>query len=453
MKTTLFLSAIFAGLTTLPVVANAAVSADEAAKLKTTLTPLGGERAGNKDGSIPAWDGIPLKVPADYKTGDPRQNPFPGERPLFSINAANMAQYADKLSDGSKALLKKYPSYRMDVYPSHRTGIAPQWVYDNTAKNATRAKLLEGGVGVDGAYGGTPFPIPKDGEEAIWNHRLAWTGNNVSSMVRVFMVTSDGRRAMPSAGTQTWRFPYYDQDGSVDKFEGYYTLGKFLATGPGSKAGEAILAHESTNTAKQPRNLWQYLVGQRRVRKAPSIAYDTPDSVTSGIGLADEAFNLFGPIDKHELKLVGKKEMYIAYNNTMAAQANVEELLTPNHLNPAHVRWELHRVWEVEATLKPGQRHVVGKRKYYLDEDTWQIMSFDGWDAKGQFWRTNFTLTMVLPDVPALVGNHMWGGYDLQTGAYYLNMAPNELPSYYKQSKPIPAAFFSPEALASEGAR
>jgi hypothetical protein len=452
MKHTPLHAAALAALFCTALGAQAAVSADEAAKLKTTLTPLGGERAGNKDGSIPAWDGNVPKIPAGYKSGDARPNPFPGEKPVLTINAGNAAQFGDKLSDGVKALLKKYPSFRLDVYPTHRTGVAPQWVYDNTLKNATRAKLVDEGHGLEGAFGGIPFPLAKNAYEAIWNHRLAWAGNNITSQIRVFLVAGDGRRSMASAGNQTWRFPYYDQDGSLEKFDGYYTLGKFLATGPGYKAGEAILAHESVN-AKNPRNLWQYLVGQRRVRKAPSVAYDTPDSVTSGIGLFDEAFMLFGPIDKYELKLVGKKELYIPYNNTVAATVKVDDLLTPNHLNPAQVRWELHRVWEIDATLKPGQRHVVPKRKYYLDEDTWQIILLDGWDAKGELWRSNFTLTSFNADIPALVGNMLWGGYELQTGAYYLNMAPNELPVFYKTLPPISPSFFSPETLASEGAR
>jgi hypothetical protein len=213
-------------------------------------------------------------------------------------------------------------------------------------------------------------------------------------------------------------------------------------------AGEAILAHDYVNASK-PRGLWQYLVGQRRVRKAPSVAYDTPDSVTSGIGLFDEAFNLFGPIDKHNLKLVGKRELYIPYNNNRAASAKVADLVTPNTLNPSLVRWELHRVWEVEATLAEGKRHVVPKRKYYIDEDSWQIILFDGWDAKGELWRTNYTLTLLAPDIPALVGNMFWGGYDLQTGAYYLNMASNELSTQYKPLATLPRSFFSPEELAN----
>ena len=311
---------------------------------------------------------------------------------------------------------------------------------------------MDNGHGTEGAYGGTPFPIPKDGYEVFQNHRLAWTGTYIQAPVRVWVVTADGKRAMASGGTQSFRKQFYDPEGSLEKFDGYYQLGKFAVSEPGSKTGEAILAHDNLN-ASNPRGLWQYLVGQRRVRKAPSVAYDTPDSVTSGIGLFDEAFNLFGPIDKHTLKLVGKRELYIPYNNNRAASAKVADLVTPGTLNPSLVRWELHRVWEVEATLAEGKRHVVPKRKYYIDEDSWQIILFDGWDAKGDLWRTNYTLTLLAPDIPALVGNMYWGGYDLQTGAYYLNMASNELPSQYKVVAPLPRSFFSPEELANEGAR
>ncbi len=435
-----------------PVVALAAVSADEAAKLKTTLTPLGAERSANKDGTIPPWDGGATKAAAGYKAGDARPDPFAADKPLLSINAKNMDQHAAKLSDGVKALMKKYPDFRIDVYPTRRSAAAPQWVYDNTFKNATRAKLVDGGHGTENAYGGTPFPIPKDAYEVFQNHRLAWIGTHIQTPIRVWVVTADGKRAMASGGMQSFSKPYYNPEGSLEKFDGYYSLGKFAATEPGSKSGEAILALEGMSAA-QPRGLWQYLVGQRRVRKAPSVAYDTPDSVTSGLGLFDEAFNLFGPIDKHELKLIGKKELYIPYNNNRASSAKVADLVTPNTLNPALVRWELHRVWEVEATLAAGKRHVVPKRKYYIDEDSWQILMFDGWDAKGELWRTNFTLTLLAPDIPALVGNVLWGGYDLQTGAYYLNMASNELPMQFKPVPALPKAFFSPEELANEGAR
>jgi hypothetical protein len=449
MKHTL-LAAACAAL--LPLAAAAAVSADEAAKLKTTLTPMGAERAGNAAGTIPAWDGGLTKAPAGYKNGDPRPDPFPNDKPTLTINARNMDQHADKLSDGVKALMKKYPDFRIDVYPTRRSAAAPQYVYDNTFKNATKAKLVDNGQGVEGAFGGIPFPITKDPYEMILNHRLAWTGVNIQSPLRVWVMTADGKRSMASGGNQTFRKVYYDPDVTPDKFDGYYSLGKFAATEPGSKAGEAILAHDGLN-ASSPRGLWQYLVGQRRVRKAPSVGYDTPDAVTSGIGLFDEAFMLFGPIDKHELKLIGKKELYIPYNNNRAALAKVDELVTPKTLNPSLVRWELHRVWEVEATLAAGKRHVAAKRKYYIDEDTWQIILLDGWDAKGELWRTNFTLTLTTPDVPAVLGLFFWGGYDMQTGAYYLNMATNELPVQVKVLPKLDRSFFSPEELANESTR
>ena len=436
----------------LPMAALALVPADEAAKLKTTLTPLGAEKAGNPEGTIPAWDGGATEAPAGYKSGEPRPDPFPNEKPRLVINAGNMEQHAARLSDGVKALMKKYPDFRIEVYPTHRTAAAPQYVYDSTFKNATRAKLVDNGQGVQDALGGIPFPVPKDAYEVILNHRLSWIGVNTQTPLRVWVMTTDGQRSMPSGGVQTWRRPYHDPNLAAGKFDGYYSLGKFLATEPGSKAGEAILAHDGLSAAT-PRGLWQYLVGQRRVRKSPSVGYDTPDPVTSGIGLFDEAFNLFGPIDKHELKLVGKKELYIPYNNNRAARAKVADLVTPHTLNPSVVRWELHRVWEVEATLAAGKRHVSARRKYYIDEDSWQIILFDGWDAKGELWRTNFTLTLLAPDIPALLGNVMWGGYDLQTGAYYLNLATNELPGQIKVLPSLQNSFFSPEELANESAR
>jgi uncharacterized protein YxjI len=96
---------------------------------------------------------------------------------------------------------------------------------------------------------------------------------------------------------------------------------------------------------------------------------------------------------------------------------------------------------------------VVPKRKYYIDEDSWQIVLFDGWDAKGQLWRTNYSLMHTAPDIPAVTSFVMWGGYDMQSGAYFLNMASNELPRQYEVMPPLLRSVFSPELLASEGSR
>lgn len=430
----------------------AAVTPEEAAALKTTLTPLGAERAGNADGSIPPWEGGMTKAPAGYKSGDVRPDFFAGEKPLLSITAKNMGQYADKLSDGAKALLQKYPNFRMDIYPTHRTAAAPQWVYDNTFKNATRAKLTGDGYTLEGAYGGVPFPITKNAKEMILNHLLMWKrGESSVSPARCFAVTPDGKVTMVSEGVQSMQWPYYRHDGNPDSYKGYFQLGHYVQSAPASKAGESILGHDSASL-DAPRGIWQYLVGQRRVRRAPAVAYDTPDSVTSGLGFFDEAFMQFGPYDHHDYKVIGKRELFVPYNNNKANAAAPEDLFKPQFLNPDLVRWERHRVWEIEATVAAGKRHVVAKRKLYLDEDTWQILLTDGWDAQGKLWRMVYTLTELAPDIPALIGNTAWGVYNLQNGGYYLNASTNGS----KQVAIVPRrpdSYFSPEELANMGTR
>jgi hypothetical protein len=431
--------------------ATAAVTAEEAAQLKTTLTPFGAERAGNAEGTIPAWEGGYTKVPEGYKNSDHRPDPFADEKPLFSITGKNMDQHKEKLAHGIQFLLKKYPDFRVDVYPTHRTAAAPQWVYDNTFKNATRAKLNESGLGVTGAYGGVPFPITENGYEAMLNHRLSWRGESIQQPMKTMVVTPDGKVVMATDAIQSFSHPYYYKDGSLETYDGIYQLGRLVNTGPAYKAGEEILVNEISDESK-PRGIWQYLVGQRRVRRAPSISYDTPDFVTSGIGFADEAFLLFGPNGRHDFKLLGKKEMFIIYNGNRACAAKFSDLLTPNYMNPDYVRWELHRVYVVEATLKAGQRHAVPKRLYYIDEDSWQIMMIDGWDANGEIWRWSYSLAMLAPDVPCVTSIVSWGTFNLQVGSYYLNETANESPFQYKVMPRFKKRFFSPNQM-GRGAR
>jgi hypothetical protein len=444
------LAALVAALACAPCVA--AVSAADAALLKTTLTPMGAEKAGNPAHGIPEWTGGYTTVPAGFKKGSVRPDFFADDKPLYTVDAKNMDAHADVLTDGVKALLKKYPDFKLAVYPTHRSAAAPQWVYDNTFKNATRAKLSDDGFGVEGAYGGIPFPIPKNGNEVMWNHRLAWQGESQSGPARAWMSTASGHISLVSAGHQIKYSPYYKKDGNLESFGGFYQLGRYVQSAPASKAGEAILAQESINSDHE-RGIWQYLVGQRRVRRAPAVAYDTPDSVTSGIGFFDEAFMQFGPFDHHDYTLVGKKEILIPYNNNKAAAATPDALIGEHFLNPDLVRWELHRVWEVDAALTSGKRHVVAKRKFYVDEDSWQIILLDGWDADGKLWRTTYTLTLLAPDVPTLNGGVYWGTYDLRTGAYFLNSAANGLSTQVAEDPKLTAEDFSPAALANLGAR
>jgi hypothetical protein len=432
--------------------AGAAVTPEEAARLKSELTPLGAEKAGNKDGTIPAWEGGYTKVWPGYQSGQLRPDPFASEKPLFQVTAKNMDQYADKLSDGVKALLQRFPSYRLDVYPTHRTAAAPQWLYDNTFKNATRARLVSNvavGPQLEGAYGGIPFPIPGDGAQAMWNHLLSWHGEAFVFDSGTYVVPANGRPVLATAASSEVQHPYYDRDGGLDRFGGNYWLAKLTTTGPPFRVGEKTLGIYSAGKSLQ---VWQYLVGQRRVRRAPSIAYDTPSFITSGFSFLDETFLFLGNLDRYDWKLVGKKEMFVPYNTQRFHLAKVDQALGPRHLNPDHMRWELHRVWVVEATLASGKRHVMPKRRFYLDEDSWQALLSDGWDASGQLWHVGQAMPVLIPELP---GNPVFAYviYDLLKSGYAASNLFNGQQRQYRVVMRRPEDYFSPAALVAEGVR
>lgn len=437
-------------LAALAAAAFATATPEEAAKLKTELTPFGAERAGNKDGTIPAWTGGYTTPIASFKNGGRRGDPFAGDKPLLTINAQNMAQHADKLTEGTQALLKKYPqTFRVDVYKTHRTAAAPQWVYDNTFKNATSARL-EGEV-VKGAFGGIPFPVPKSAREVLANNELHWRGEAWQNDFRGYLGTAAGQRVLSVDGTGDWQMPYYAQ-GQADKFNGDYWLIRLVNSGPPVRAGEAITGRQNLDQDKT--GVWVYLTGQRRVRKLPNACCDTPTPASAGVASFDEVDVLSGRTDRFDWQIVGKREMFIPYNsNRMHVPAKDSDLLLANHLNPEHVRWELHRVWVIEAALKAGQRHQAPKSRYYIDEDTWVAVLGDRWDANGQLWKTNWSHPVVMPDLPATTPAQQWGFNDLISGAWYASGVVNEKNVQYRIVPRRADSFFTPEAMAGEGVR
>ena len=426
----------------------AGVTPEEAAKLKTTLTPLGAERAANKDGSIPAWDGGLTKSAGKTSTGMPN-DPFPEEKPLFRITPQNAAQYADKLSEGTAALLKKYPSFGVEVFKTHRTAAAPNFVYENTMKNATRGKLTHEGLSVEGVYGGIPFPIPKNGQEVIWNHILHPRPMGTEIGFKNVVGSADGRYALASRADNNQQFPYYFKDGSVEKWSGDYILARLLNTDPPFKAGEALVVRDNVNP-DNARQAWQYLVGQRRVRRAPTVGYDTPDFVASGANYFDEVVGFWGHPDRYEWKLVGKKEMYIPYNENRFFASNVSEAFVPYHANPDKVRWELHRVWVVDATLASGKRHAVPKRRFYFDEDTWAVSMIDGYDAEGKLWRASLVLPFAYPEYPVSVFDSTLV-YNLQANTF--SCIQCFIGEYWRAVAPKSDSYWTGDSLGSSGTR
>ncbi|BDI06038.1 DUF1329 domain-containing protein [Sphaerotilus microaerophilus] len=432
----------------------AGVSADEAAQLKSTLTPMGAEKAGNKDGSIPAWTGGLTTPTPGFTNGGRRPDPFAADKPLYSVNAKNLAEHAAKLPDGVKALAQRHPdSFRVDVYPTRRTAAAPQYVYDNTFKNATRAKTVESSAGSipEGAYAGVPFPIPKSGIEAMWNVLLRWRGESWYSEFNGYTVTPEGKRVLVQETRNDYQMPYYAPDGSPEKFGGEHWLVRSVNTGPAIRAGEAITGREQLNGDKT--QVWVYLTGQRRVRKLPNACCDTPTPFSAGVVSFDEVEGFSGRMDRFDWKLVGKQEMLIPYNsNRSLVPAKDSDLIGEHHLNPDHVRWELHRVWVVEAALKAGQRHTSPKSRYYIDEDSWILVWGDRWDAKGQLARSQFTLPVAMPDVPAQAAV-TWGAYDHVARTLFATLVMNQQKVQYKVQKRYSDSVFTPDAMAGEGLR
>ena len=436
---------------------SAGVSAEEAARLKSDLTPLGAERAGNADGTIPAWEGGLTGPPAGvtYHPGDRFPDPFKEDKVLFSITSQNMDQYADKLNPGTKAMLKRYSNgYRLDVYKTRRSQATPEWVYENTFKNATRASLTEDRLGLKDAYGGIPFPIPNRGEEVIFNHILRYGGASRIGPYFSGIVNADGTFTAGGGGGDFEQYPYYFKDGSLETFNGdiWYMLNTFSR--PARRKGELLLVKDPMDKSKHKRKAWQYLPGQRRVRRAPTIAYDTPNPTYSGLVCYDEGFMFNGEIDRYDWKIVGKQEMYIPYNCYKFHNAAPEEVIQKGYVNPDVIRWELHRVWVLEATLKSGSRHVYAKRVFFIDEDSWIILLKDLYDGRGNLWRTGVGTSWNHYNMPANILLTIID-YDFQKERYALEAFLNYDEKYVitNADKGIDKKYFETEYLRKLGRR
>jgi hypothetical protein len=433
-------------------VANAAVPPQEAARLGASLTPAGAERAGNNDGTIPAWTGGIGAMPA--QNAAPRPDLFAAERPLFSITSTSLPRYAARLPEGMKALFAKYPGYRMNVYPTHRTAAAPQAVYDAILRNATAAHAASEGItsGIEGAAGGIPFPIPHDGAEAVWNHVLGFWGAARETRLSTYVVFGAQPPELTDARREVVDFPYYYPGATAATIGPYYFKRREMTVGPPERAGEAYVALQPLNVARDKFTAWQYLPGQRRVRRAPSLSYDTPDPDASGLESFDDYYIFSGGLDRYRYTLLGKREMYVPYNSNRLLNLAPSEVLTPRFANPDDLRFELHRVWVIDATLVPGQRHIVPHRRLYLDEDTWFAVYADVWDRDGQLWKFSHGSMVAITELPAVVLGPQFV-YDLQYGAYVFDFAFSGAPDGYRVTAPHSAAIFTPEGLADSGTR
>ncbi|MGH8462246.1 MAG: DUF1329 domain-containing protein [Stenotrophobium sp.] len=418
----------FAGVLALGLVtqqACAGVPAAEAAELGKTLTPVGAVEAGNKAGTIPAW--APEKQHGALHDDWPNDPKIDSEKPLFTITKANMAKYLPELSEGHRRLLATFADYKMNVYPTHRVAAFPEPIYKATEKNAVTASL----IGTDepvGAELGFPFPIPKSGAEVIWNHKLKWRGESATRYNNQMIVQPNGEFQLTKI-IENVQFDYASikHPHVLDKDHLQFLRYLSHTVAPPRLAGTYILVLEKASTGNAGRAAWLYSPGLKRIRRAPTVCCDNPYEGTDGNQFYDQVDMFNGSLERYNWKLIGKKEMIIPYNNNKIAGNRIKykDMIRPHHLNQDLPRYELHRVWVVEATLKPGTSHTFKKRVMYVDEDSWNICMVDDYDNRDGLMQFQEGMVIFAPNimatstVPEVI-------YHFDSGRYFITAAMNE---------------------------
>ncbi|MCB1667458.1 MAG: DUF1329 domain-containing protein [Porticoccaceae bacterium] len=368
-------------------------------RLNSDLTPMGAERAGNAEGTIPAWDGGLTVAPENWHPEQGYPDIFADDPILFTITKENMTQYREQLSDGLKALLENYDSFKIPVYRTRRTFANPEFVYQATRDNAGKARVDGDGL-ASYQQPGVPFPIPASAQEVIFNHLNGWIGGyeGCTDWMPIFPNGDYYRVGWCSKLIQS-----SEMDNIQTPNDSVYFIGRYDA--PGSLVGTVYLVHDVFNSEVSKRRAWIYNSGARRVRRAPDLAYDNIADGSEGMATIDDAAGFNGAIDRYHWKLLGKREMYIPYNGYKLGDPSLtyDRMIEGTQLKSELLRFELHRVWVIEATRKPDVSHIYNRRVFYIDEDSWKVTLTEAYDNRGMLWRTAILPLLQLYDVPIMV--------------------------------------------------
>ena len=407
----------------------ALVPEEQQARLDADLTPLGSERAGNADGTIPAWTGGLTSPPEGigYEKGKHLPDPFADDKVLFTVSAENADQYDTYITRGQRALMERHESYFMNVYPTRRSCGQPEYVYKAARRNAAVGELVADGNGVARAIMASPFPIPNNALEIVWNHTLRYRDFKVQSQAFAIPVNQNGdyyKVTTLQDAILRWSNPQFT---SAEDLENISILFLLQVKAPPRRAGYVVLVQESLNMAVEARRAWTYSPGTRRVRRAPTIAYDNPGTNSDGITTSDSFGGFNGAPDRFNWTVLGRSEKFVSYNNYRRATIPHEELVGPKHLDQSKLRYERHRVWEIQGTKKENFRHIYAKRIFYIDEDVNQILATEIYDGRQELWRVQELDATTRYDVPVCWGNGATI-YDLIVGRYLLGTGNPEVP-------------------------
>ncbi|MBD8561850.1 DUF1329 domain-containing protein [Pseudomonas fluorescens] len=395
----------------------AAVTPEEAIKLGgPELTETGAIKSGNADGSIPPYSGEKpptAKAPASagkFIWGDP----YADEKPLFVIDSKNMDQYASKLSEGQKVLLKRYPTYRIEVFPTHREAVIPDYVAKNTPKCSTTAQLVGDNNGIIGAASCIPFPLPKNGYEAMWNAALAVEAPYEKYDYKGWLVDSSGNLNQVAGATMYHENDYWNPNVKEPRYSQRLVNAN---TYPPAKAGNKDLRWRPMRMDQEEPRAWAYLTGQRRVRLAPEFTYDTVATNFGGMLVFDEINTFDGKMDRFDFSNLAIKEMIVPFHTQKTHFQPAEKILLKNHPEPSSIRWELRRVLVVDAPRKAGQRHAYKRKVFYIDQDSWRFVLYDSFDDGGSIYRTAVDLPYTRPETQS-VNSTSQVMFDLTKGTY-----------------------------------
>lgn len=391
--------------------------------LGETLTPSGAEKAGNGDGSIPAWSGADPALPG-WSAGKPRGDFFvhKGDKVLYSIDATNADKYASQLTPGQLALVKNNKGYRMDVYPTRRTCLQPSAVSEASKKNAAGAAAIaaDGWSLKSAVLPGVPFPQPKSGVEVLWNFKMRYRGiGNEIAKGNTVVSPRPGAGEWIEAGWS--QVQYFAWGGKVPKpsseLPPVEAQGQFSYNAPTALAGQSLLTSAYTNGKDV--EVFYYFPGQRRVRRMPNYAYDAPQIGFENQYAVDQTAMFTGSPDRFDWKIVGKREVLIPYNDFQlyAKQAKLRDIAQRDSLNPELRRYEKHRVWVIEGTLKNGVRHAAPKRTFYFDEDSWILSVAEDYDVQGKLWKLRESYPVPVFETGSC-DFYPFAQYDLQEGRY-----------------------------------
>lgn len=417
-------------------------------RLGEELTPFGAVRAGNRTRAIPPWTGGLTEAPRGYVPDRPSPDPYIEDVRWFTVGAADVERYKVRLTAGQQALLEKFPdSFELALFPSRRSAAAPQRIYDASLANADRARLGENGLALRDAAVGVPFPIPANGVQAMWNHKLRWRGGTVSRTSLTAVLSGDGTRSLTRL-REDFASPYAAGDAAAPPL-----LYRRTILDPKEQAGSSLIVQGTLDPIAARTRAWVREGERGRVVPASDFAYDTPDPVTGGICTADMLDMFSGALDRFDYTLVTRREMYMPYNAHRLTNPSLtmRDILWPHHPNPQFLRYEMHRVWVVDARLKPNFKHSLPDRTFYLDEDSWQILASEHYNGKGELLR--YAEAHPLPDwqVPALVPT-MEFAFDLTADRYTARGVENGLPPP-RYDSPLKPEDFTPDALVRRGRR